>query len=541
MTNDELRTESEGRRVLRWLLASAVLAAGGVGMMSMLDAAQPDKKDGRVLIVAVRRLPEFLSPGTAWTNAEKQIVPLLFGSLAEPTGAALGARYRPELALELRAGDGLETRLRLRPGAKWSDGTPLTAADVRHSYALLANRAPVWKDLFELPRLQSPSEITWASRQGLFDPWFALTHYIVPQQYRGKPLNDPGAADFGRAPIGSGPFHYVGRDKVDGRETVILRRNPHAPSPKRANFLTEIRFVAWSDADKDVPALAPHVVLDGGAGEMKVLRGQRYAVRSTAPPRVHFLAINHRRGGLSQAALRRALALAIDRGALIKPLDGGDGDAGAVAVNGLFPAQSWVVAPPPRVPATLHQPELARSLAKEVAKSGAALNLTLSFSNEDARHADACAALAGQVKSVLEDAGVTITVKPAALAPHAHRAALDQHDFDLALCSVDDASAILPLTLLFDPHPDALKPGGANFTGYANDAKLQSLLAAVSAHRQFAVRRDLVHDLHAHLIDVMPVIPLWQAPLHVAVRSDVTAPDFDARRVFADIDQWKLK
>jgi peptide/nickel transport system substrate-binding protein len=449
------------------------------------------------------------------------------------------------LAAELPASDGLQVRLRLRPGARWSDGSQVSAADVRHTYALLAARAPAWKDLFELPRLQSPSEITWTGRQGLFDPWFALTEYIVPQQYRGKPLNDPADADFGKAPVGSGPFQYVGREKVDGRDTVVLRRNAHAAVPKGAGFITEIRFVSWSDADKDLAALNAHVVLGAGAADMKPLRGQRYAVRSALPPRVHYLAVNHRRAGLNQAVLRRALALAIDRTALLKALDGGEGDAAAVAVNSLFPAQSWAVASPPRVPANLHQPELARSLGKEFAKkldkSGAAVNVTLSFANDDPRHAAACTALAEQLTSVLRDAGVTITVKPAPLAPHAHRAALNKHDFDLALCSIDDASAILPLTLLFDPHPDALKPGGANFTGYANDAKLRSLLASIHAHRQFTARRDLVHDLHAHLVDVMPVIPLWQAPVHVAVRSDVTAPDFDPRRVFADIEGWMLK
>jgi ABC-type oligopeptide transport system substrate-binding subunit len=547
--NDELRTGNDRRgtkgRPLWRLAGVLILILAATCLLSQIAAGQQDKKDQRVLLVAVRHLPEFVAPGTAWTSAEKQILPLLFESLAEPTGATLGARYRPGLAAELPVGDGLQARLRLRPGAKWSDGSPVSAADVRHTYALLAGRAPAWKDLFELPRLQSPSEITWTSRQGLFDPWFALTEYIVPQQYRGKPLNDPRDAEFGKAPIGSGPFHYVGREKLDGRDTAVLRRNPHAGAPKGTNVITEIRFVSWSDAGKDLPALNAHVVLDGGAADMKPLRGQRYAVRTALPARVHYLAVNHRRAGLNQAVLRRALALALDRGALLKSLDGGDGDAAAVAVNSLFPAQSWAVAPPPRVSASLHQPELARSLAKEFAKdldkSGAAVNLALSLGSDDPRHAAACTAIAAQLKSVLEDAGVTISVKPAALAPHVHRAALDKHDFDLALCSIDDASAILPLMLLFDPHPDALKPGGANFTGYANDAKLQSLLASIHAHRQFTVRRDLVHDLHAHLVDVMPVIPLWQAPVHVAVRADVTAPDFDPRRVFADIERWTLK
>ena len=160
MMNEEPTTDHAW--LASWPLAVVLFVAVGYGLrLPGLESAQPEKKDDRVLVVAVRRLPEFVSPATAWTNAEKQVLPLLFEGLAEPTGASLGARYRPELAADLPPGGGLQMRLRLRPGAKWSDGTPVTTADVRHTYALAAGRAPAWKDLFELPRLQSPSEITW--------------------------------------------------------------------------------------------------------------------------------------------------------------------------------------------------------------------------------------------------------------------------------------------------------------------------------------------------------------------------------------------
>src|SRR5687768_932253 len=125
--NDELRTGNERPRAtgrLSWAVAGVCLLIALIAATSIvpqLGAGQPDKKDQRVLVVAVRRLPELISPGTAWTNAEKQVLPLLFESLAEPTGATLGARYRPGLAVQLPAGDGLQVRLRLRADAKWSD------------------------------------------------------------------------------------------------------------------------------------------------------------------------------------------------------------------------------------------------------------------------------------------------------------------------------------------------------------------------------------------------------------------------------------
>src|SRR5262249_8360129 len=75
----------------------ALWSAGRVltGVRLLTAAAHPPKgKDpGPILYVGVRSLPEFLSPATAWTDAERQAVELLFESLVTVgTDPSLGER-----------------------------------------------------------------------------------------------------------------------------------------------------------------------------------------------------------------------------------------------------------------------------------------------------------------------------------------------------------------------------------------------------------------------------------------------------------------
>ena len=87
---------------------------------------------------------------------------------------------------------------------------------------------------------------------------------------------------------------------------------------------------------------------------------------------------------------------------------------------------------------------------------------------------------------------------------------------------------------------DALKPGGANFLGYDNDAQLQILLGDLVAYRQFAVLEKKYHDLHAHLNERMPLIPLWQAPTLVAVHPSLQLPPLDSGPLLRRLSEWKL-
>ena len=67
-----------------------------------------------------------------------------------------------------------------------------------------------------------------------------------------------------------------------------------------------------------------------------------------------------------------------------------------------------------------------------------------------------------------------------------------------------------------------------------------SLLHSALNHRNFPTVRDLQQDVHAHLYERMPLIPLWQLPQTFAVHPSLSAPGLDPQQVFANVLEWKV-
>ncbi len=141
-------------------------------------------------------------------------------------------------------------------------------------------------------------------------------------------------------------------------------------------------------------------------------------------------------------------------------------------------------------------------------------------------------------------ANVSVAIRPVPLLPRALQAAVRERDFDLVYHHLDLPDTPEALAPLFDPHPDAVKPGGSNFLGYDRDAPLQTLLSSARHHRDFfspeAGVRDFMQGIHARLYVTMPLIPLWQLPYCVAVHNKLRAADLDPLAVFGNVLDWKL-
>ena len=82
--------------------------------------------------------------------------------------------------------------------------------------------------------------------------------------------------------------------------------------------------------------------------------------------------------------------------------------------------------------------------------------------------------------------------------------------------------------------------GGNNVFGYDNDAKLASLFRAALGQRHFPTLVELTHSIHAHLVERMPLTPLWQLHEHIAVDPRLQALQLEPLRVFAQVADWML-
>jgi ABC-type transport system substrate-binding protein len=529
------------------------------------------RKKYSVLYVGVGRLPEFLSPATAWTDVEKQAVDLLFEGLVQA-----GPAYEARLAAGMPEVRPLGRRVAIRRDAYWSDGERVNSADVRHTLQLmlqpqLQGRMSAWKELIEVPRVYEPSfQVAFNFRHGLFDPFPLLSFKLLPQHYRGKALEKADDADFARKPVGSGPFVYAGPMQEDGRTLAVFRANPNFVRGGLAGqpFIRELRFFTWSDPAKDT-AFKPFrsaLLIDVPGEHLSRLQALGINdIRTLTGRRVYFLGINDRVPALANTNLRRALAHALDRGQLLdRHFRGGHPEldlvetAGAALairliplragqgkwhrpVNGPFPPGSWAVCPAPRVPARLHDDGLARSFFRDAHKQTGPVKLTLKCACDDLRVVQACRDIAAQVEKTAAAAGAGLTLRVVPLSPHDLKHALEARDFDLAYCHLDYTQEIYDLWPLFDPQADATGAGGSNFLGYDNDGKLHSLFQAALSRRQFSAVQELAQAIHAHLFLHMPLIPLWQLDSHIAVPPGLQTVNLDPIRVFSHVAQWKLE
>ncbi len=140
------------------------------------------------------------------------------------------------------------------------------------------------------------------------------------------------------------------------------------------------------------------------------------------------------------------------------------------------------------------------------------MRLTLKFPADQPEVKEACTAIAKQFAEICEQVQAKITIELLPVSSTAIARRLDKRDYELAYHHWDFPDNNFWLWPLFDPHPDAVKAGGSNFLGYDNDAKLQSMLRAAMIHRHFSAVHDYQQNIHAHLYEHMPLIPLWQLP-----------------------------
>jgi ABC-type oligopeptide transport system substrate-binding subunit len=522
------------------------------------------------LRVGVRNLPEYLSPALAATEAERQAVELLFEGLVKPTLVpGVGWQYPPGLAEGRPRVIPLGREFRLAEDAFWSDGKRLTATDIRHTVELLKRtdlpgRIPAWAKLVKNPQVKgSPYRVRITLSNGFLDPLSLMTFKVLPQQFHGKPLKKADDEEFGRQPVGSGPFQLAAAAEEGKAKDVTFTANPYyqrASKPNRPR-IREIRFSVSADPLDDFRKGTLHLLLNLPTARVKELEKARRAddklkdvtVKTHLVPRVYFLAINHGDQGkeaLKNVALRLALAHGLDREAILDKCFragyaavGPDGELQKQlgkgsqqlhpALNSPYPVGTWAAGSNE----PLYDLGLARTKFKKALAELEGVKLTLKYPIDDPRVAKACEEMCAQWTKKL---GPKIKVTAQGLSPRKFREAVNDRDYDLAYCQYDYTGGAYWLWPLFDPDKNALAFGGSNILCYEDDDILQSHFVKAMNRRDFRKVKTDTRDIRARLNRTMPLIPLWQLHQHLAVHARLnTGGRLDPLRVFANVEDWK--
>jgi peptide/nickel transport system substrate-binding protein len=264
-------------------------------------------------------------------------------------------RPTPALATSWRVVDDLTWEFKLRPNVVFSDGSPLTAQDVKFSIDRangLAGPRTFRSYLKDIASVSAPSPDTVIVKTKYPSATLPNTIGLVP--IVPSKIGNPNEAAFaaGSAAIGSGPYKYVQWDKG---ERVVLARNERYWGPREPWEKVTFQFIS-SDAARAAAMLAGSVdVIDSAStavaeafkrsDKIDAVAVTSYMlnyvqVDQTRDQSPFVKALNDKplaRNPFKDSRVRQALAYMINRDVLVKRVMKGDAEAtGQLVPAGFF-------------------------------------------------------------------------------------------------------------------------------------------------------------------------------------------------------------
>jgi peptide/nickel transport system substrate-binding protein len=433
-----------------------------------------------------------------------------------------GTTLEPALATSWEVTpDGKLWTFTLREGVTFHDGSPFDAEAVVFTFeriidpdhpahdAEILNEA-LYKDIEKVQADGSDRVRFHLARpvaRGLFlGNLTVYTAFIVPP---GKLATEADRADFGRNPVGTGPFVF---DRWEAGQRITLRAFPGywggKPSVERVVVLaikengSRRRLIETDEVD----------AVDG-VNPIDVARlGEADGVRVIEQPgmSVGYLAFNCAKKPLDDPRVRRALALAIDREAIVRlNFHGYAQVAPQVTPPTVLPLPEGQTAP------VRDLDEARRLLGEAGIEDG--LKLTLWAMPIPRPYMPEPKKIAQLIKGQLAEVGVTCEIVTYPWDIYLNKTRQGEHDMCLLGWTADVADPDNFLFVFF--HSANLK--GTNFSFFSDDALDQELGRAQSLKDE-AARRRLYHGIEERLRELMPLVPLVHPTQLGAVRDNVT-------------------
>jgi len=332
-------------------LAAALVAVFTTAAPAAVDGAGAVNAGHKCLVMTGSGDASFVKNFNPYTGNTSPSGAFVRGAFYEPliiTTVAGGGHQYPWLAQSWKWSNGNKTlTLNLQHGVKWSDGKPLTSADV--VYSLTAGKQDKTMDLIGYTHPDSNIKsisakgpyqvvITLKTVDSTFIPATLNGQFIVPQHIWSK-VTDP-ATFLNSTPVGSGPFDVVGKFTS---QDYVLNKNPHywmAGAPK-------MPCVEYVQATSNDAALAliqsgqvdwTHNFVSNVQGAYIAKDSKHYHAFYATTNYTHSLVFDATQYPFSIPAFRKALSLAIDRNSVSKLGEYGYAPpSDALGLNGIFP------------------------------------------------------------------------------------------------------------------------------------------------------------------------------------------------------------
>ncbi|MFO1328722.1 MAG: ABC transporter substrate-binding protein [Rubrivivax sp.] len=298
------------------LPALLTAAAAALALLSAPAALAQGRKDTMVLAMQLEPTPG-LDPTAGAASAIAEVT--LYNVFETLTKIGSDSRITGLLAESWSVSPDLKVyTFKLRPGVKFHNGEPFSAASVRFSFERAVAKDSVNKDkpvFANIERIDTPDPLTVVLnlKNGSVDLPFQLgqgTAIIVEPK---------SAATNGTQPVGTGPYRLEAWNK--GSSVVLSRWDGHRNAKDVKLRRVTMRFI--SDPAAQVAALLsgdvdafPRVAAARSLAQFQA--NKKFQVIMGASRAKTILAINNKRKPLDDVRVRRAIYAAIDRKAVIE-------------------------------------------------------------------------------------------------------------------------------------------------------------------------------------------------------------------------------
>jgi peptide/nickel transport system substrate-binding protein len=224
--------------------------------------------------------------------------------------------------------------IKVRPNARFHSGKTVGAEDVKFTYdtLLTPEYGAIWRSavstVLDSVTARDANTVVFKLKRpfGPFLAKLALIPIVNAQQSKD---------DLALKPDGSGPFKFVSYQK--GSLLELARHDAYHLSelkPKIGSLTINVipeNSTRYANLANGVTHLAP----EPGFNDLDLLKGRGVAINSVRAPASTYGYINHKRadGPMTDKSLRRALAFAMDRSAIVANIWAGQGTAGQVFIR----------------------------------------------------------------------------------------------------------------------------------------------------------------------------------------------------------------
>ena len=438
--------------------------------------------------------------------------------------------------------------MKLRRDVKWHDGKPLTAEDVKFTFDLAKNPkatsglvGSVYLTQVKSATVVDPYTIRFAftnpHAQSLEDFWWSpvpkhILGNVAPEQLTQHPFN--------QKPVGSGPFKLGdfrpnqslaleantafpasmgGRPKLD---RVVFRMIPEATTLVTELLNGTADVIGWT-------------LLPDQAAQVKSQQGNGFRLSSFPSREFYYVGWNTGREPFTDANVRRALGMAINKQQMIQGLLRGFGQP----AHGVIPP--WSPMHTDLSAGDRFDPNAAKQILAQagwrdtngdgiVEKNGKPLRFTILTNSENRLRQDIAAFVQQQLKAVGADAQVRTIEFQTMLQQHKAR------EYDAVISGwVLDTFRVDPVPLF--SCAEAQKKGSANRTGYCNPQVDQVMERGMRASDDAAAKQEWTRFSQLIQQD-QPLTTLFWIDDMAGIGRRIQNVEMDPRSKLVSVTRW---